>query len=417
MPKYSQSYELPPQLDLLSSLIKTGPLYSSDEGRASCASQLADSLQGFGWDVMVQPYMSAELSDDPLRVAVEEFGDMYAGDATLLKQNVIGVLDSGKPGNTLILNGHYDVEPIANPAEWTNEWNSGKIAQGKVWGRGASDMLGGLTSQLFVGSRFANKPSDWAGRIIFTAVPDEEIGGNGTLAAIHMLKREGLIPNDSSAVACLIAEPSDRVIGLRSLGFMHMALRAEGVARHMAGAALGDNVLYDIMSVISGFEGLLNDAARRIDETALRPLHAFGIINGGIDAATPMPSVEAEATILYAPELPATRLQEEIYRSVNATNSKVFATFSDFLFDGQRTVPNALSDSLIATRSLAAAEAGTFPSPCDARLFALSGVPNVITYGPGSLAEAHRANEFIAVPEIANYNRHVEVALREYLRE
>lgn len=399
------------QLSLLQQLIKSGPVYLSPSGQDDCADKIATSLSDLGWEVDTPVYRSDDLADNPLRVPVESFGDDYKNDGSREKKIVIGTIDSGKPGRALILNGHYDVEPVATPEAWREDWNSGVIRDGRVWGRGASDMLAGLTSQISVASSFISNKRHWAGKIILTAVPDEEIGGNGTVAAINELSKRSVFTADPSDILCLIAEPSDKTIGLKSYGFMHAVLESAGISRHMAGGIQSDNALYDTIKVITDFENILERVRYKIDRNAPRLLHTFGIIHGGTDAATPMSNVVSEATVLYPPETPASLLQSLISQDVHETASRSIMRFSDFLFDGQATPANILADSLIATNKAKTAEVGVFPSPCDARIFTQSGIEKVVIYGPGSLSQAHIVDEYVDVESIRHYNRHLKVAL------
>lgn len=404
------------QVAFLSDLVQTGPLYESISSQRACAERIANQLELFGWDeVGLQSYTARDIAHDPNYIPVDTFGEQYAEDIDRPKTNVLGVLRANQPGRTLILNGHYDIEPVTDEDRWSHAWNGGEVANGKVWGRGASDMLGGLTSQLYVASRLAADRDSWSGQIIFTAVADEEIGGNGTLASLHELSRNGLLENGRET-SCLIAEPSDGVIALDSPGFLHMILRAQGNARHMAGAALRDNVLYDMLETIEGFEETLDAAARNVNPEAQGLRHTFGIIKGGADAATPMAAIVSEATILYPVTTPVRTLQRSIADTLAETAPKIEVEFSDFHFDGQHSPQGELSAALESTRPDDSISFGTFPSPCDARLFGHFGMNQVVTYGPGSLEQAHAVDEHISIASIDTYNGHLESAIRAYMR-
>lgn len=413
----SSPNNLESQTQFLSKLIQTGPLYASSDGQQECARQLAEKLEEFEWDtVVVQDYTAGQLVDDPNYVPVQSFGGQYADDRDRPKQNVIGVLRGAKPGKTLLLNGHYDVEPIIHPERWERPWSSGSIIDGKIWGRGASDMLGGLSSQLYVASRLAKTRSEWSGQIIFNAVADEEVGGNGTLASLRTLRDDGFL-DEPESTSCLIAEPSSATIALESLGFLHMILRAQGVARHMAGAALRENVLYDMIDVITDFSGVLHAAADRANVDRDKFWHAFGLIQGGIDAATPMPEITAESTVFYPADITVQQVRELIAEQLKTNHPAIESSFSDFYFDGHMSKKQELAELLSKTAPLDSIQTGIFPSPCDARLFEAFGISEVIVYGPGSLAQAHAANEFIKIDDIATYNAHLETALRTHLSD
>ncbi len=405
------------QTQFLSGLVRTGPLYVSSEGQQQCVQQIAEKLDEFDWDTIeVQDYTAAQLVDDPNYVPVDSFGGQYASDRAQPKQNVIAVLRGCKPGKTLLLNGHYDIEPITHPERWERAWNSGEISDDKIWGRGATDMLGGLSSQLYVASRLAEARDLWSGQIIFNAVADEEVGGNGTLASLRALQEGGFL-DETESTACLIAEPSDETIALESLGFLHMILRAQGVSRHMAGAALRENVLYEMIDAINDFQNVLSEVANEADVDRSKFWHAFGLIQGGIDAATPMPEITAESTVFYPVDLTAQKIRKLIAGQLGRNYPAVEPTFSDFYFDGHKSTEQALVGALSKTAPLDYIQTGVFPSPCDARLFGAFGVSEVVVYGPGSLAQAHTANEFINIADIATYNIHLEAAMRSYLRD
>lgn len=404
------------QVDFISTLIQTGPVYASPEGQRECAESIAESLEDFDWDeVLVQEYSADELSNDPNYVPVEKFGGQYSNDRSRTKQNVIGILRSSNPGNTLILNGHYDVEAISHEKRWTLPWNGGQVSDGKVWGRGSSDMLSGLASQMYVASRLAQDRDSWSGQIIFNAVADEEIGGNGTLASLHALDEMGCLELPDKT-ACLIAEPSDRIVGTESLGFLHMILRARGIARHMAGTALRGNVLYEMIDTITDFENILKDVAHDLSVEERKICHTFGLIQGGIDAATPMPEIEAESVVFYPPQTTAQQITQAIRARTGIVHPDIDTDFSDFYFGGHASSDNSgLVRLLVDTAHNQTVDKGLFPSPCDARLFTAFGISDVVVYGPGSLAQAHTANEFINISDIENYNLHLETAMRLYL--
>ncbi|HEY7033724.1 MAG TPA: M20/M25/M40 family metallo-hydrolase, partial [Thermomicrobiales bacterium] len=71
--------------------------------------------------------------------------DVYPG-----RPDVVGTLKGtgGEGGRSLILNGHIDVVPAGDPAAWTHDPFGAEIADGRVWGRGAVDMKGGVAAMI-----------------------------------------------------------------------------------------------------------------------------------------------------------------------------------------------------------------------------------------------------------------------------
>jgi len=90
--------------------------------------------------------------------------------------NLISSVEMGKPDRHMMFNGHLDVMPAGNEPGWTDDPWSGKISDGKVWGRGSSDMKAGVTAMLFAYSYLARLRGQLRGRLSLTLVSDEETG-------------------------------------------------------------------------------------------------------------------------------------------------------------------------------------------------------------------------------------------------
>ncbi|MCK9277839.1 MAG: M20/M25/M40 family metallo-hydrolase, partial [Methanoculleus sp.] len=102
------------------------------------------------------------------------------------------------PDPRLLLCGHVDVVP-AIPDDWTHDPHSGEVAEGYVWGRGATDMKGGCAALLIAYRDLVE--SGVAPKAQFAFVCDEETGGEYGIRSL--LAKNLLLPRD-----CLIAEPT-----------------------------------------------------------------------------------------------------------------------------------------------------------------------------------------------------------------
>jgi acetylornithine deacetylase len=105
-------------------------------------------------------------------------GNAYKG-----RPNVVGTLRGTGGGRSLLLNAHVDVVPIEDPARWVAGPWSADIIDGRLFGRGASDMKAGLAAMLWA-VRALRSTTRLRGDIIFESVIEEESTGNGTLAAV-----------------------------------------------------------------------------------------------------------------------------------------------------------------------------------------------------------------------------------------
>jgi acetylornithine deacetylase len=144
-----------------------------------------------------EPNLS-EFQEYPLRPNFLEPVD-YKG-----RPNVIGVWEGKGGGRSLILNGHIDT---ASP-EPINQWKegpwSGSIKDGKLFGRGAADMKGGVAVIVYVAKILATSGIRLKGNLIIESVAEEEFGGGGALSALL---------HGYTADAAVVTEPT----GARSL--------------------------------------------------------------------------------------------------------------------------------------------------------------------------------------------------------
>src|SRR5699024_5109406 len=98
--------------------------------------------------------------------------------------NVVGVMKGTGGGKSVILNGHVDVVPEGEHDQWTDNPYSGAIRDGKMYGRGTTDMKGGNTSLMIAMDAIKSLGIRLKGDVIFQSVIEEESGGAGTLEAI-----------------------------------------------------------------------------------------------------------------------------------------------------------------------------------------------------------------------------------------
>src|SRR5688572_11065719 len=144
--------------------------------------------------------------------------DVQVAEAAPGRPNVFGVIDSGRPGPALMLCGHSDtvgVEGMSAPFDPV-------IRDGKLFGRGAQDMKGGVASILAAARRLAQSPAGLKGRVIVAIVADEEYASIGADAVVK----------DWKADAAIVAEPTDLAIGVGHKGFEWVEVETQGVAAH-----------------------------------------------------------------------------------------------------------------------------------------------------------------------------------------
>ena len=246
---------------------------------------------------------------DPLPVEVERFAVDPA------KPNLL-VRVPGASDRTLLYNGHLDTVPFDADA-WTRD-PLGERADGRVYGRGATDMKGAVASLLFAVRAFAATDTDPPVDLLFAFVSDEEVGGDAGLPAL-------LDAGALDADACVIGEPTceegRHSVTVADRGSIWLTLEASGEAAHGSRPTLGVNAvdrLYDAVKRLRrrfGSERLDVDAemdpiveesieyyAPSMGEATARDLFRYPSINLGVfeggDAVNAVPqSARAELDV------------------------------------------------------------------------------------------------------------------------
>src|SRR5437764_6826569 len=82
------------------------------------------------------------------------------------RENAVGVIPGAGRGRSLIYNGHVDVVPAGRPENWRHDPFSGRIEDGRIWGRGSTDMKAGVLAQAFAARALARSGVRLCGDLI-----------------------------------------------------------------------------------------------------------------------------------------------------------------------------------------------------------------------------------------------------------
>ena len=159
-------------------------------------------------------------------------------------KNVVATHKFSESGRKFLLNGHLDTFHVEDAKKWDFDPFSGEIRNGKILGRGASDMKGGLAGSIgaFIAAVEMNLPLD--GELILMAPADEEDGGfDGT---------KWLLDNHPEFVpdAAIIGEPNSLdIVSVANKGIMVLKLIVPGIPMH-GSIAMGDTAVVKAAEVI-----------------------------------------------------------------------------------------------------------------------------------------------------------------------
>jgi len=138
---------------------------------------IAETLKGMGLEVDQWVPDLKELAKHPAYIPAE--GRDFTG-----RPNVVGVYRGNGKGRSLLFNGHVDTIPWQPVSEWKFNPLSGDIREGRILGRGSSDMKGGLAAMTMALKALLDLGLRPSGSVILEYVIDEEVSGLGTLACV-----------------------------------------------------------------------------------------------------------------------------------------------------------------------------------------------------------------------------------------
>jgi acetylornithine deacetylase len=312
-------------------------------------------------------------------------------DAAPGRPNVIA--RAGKPGNrTLMFNGHLDVvgvDGMIHPAWDATERN------GSIYGRGSSDMKGGVAAMCAAAARVAGVLD---GEVIVTAVVDEEYESIGTRA---------LVDGGLRADAAIVTEPTRLAIMPAHLGFVWIDITTHGRAAHGSRWDLGVDAIRHAGLVLAELDRMDSEVlpARRHSLLGRPSVHA-SLIEGGSGMSTYPDRCTLRIERRTIPGENAEQVRQEIEELCKRVaggrpsfRAEVAVTFAQAPSDVATDAPivTALSTALHSCGEGSPIEGMT--AWTDAALLNAAGIP-AICFGPGDISLAHAAEEYVSIAEI-----------------
>lgn len=315
-----------------------------------------------------------------------------------------------RPGPRIVLTGHVDVVPIGDRDRWESD-PAGELDGDTLYGRGAADMKAGLVAAVEAFTALADSGRAFPGEIVFVAVPGEEDGGTGTLAAI----RRGWT-GDYVIVTEPTSGPSGPEIVVAHGGALTFTIGVNGRAAHAAVRREGVSALdhfHTVHRALRKIEDELNDAESNELLVALGLPYptTIGIIRGGEWASNVMESIEADirvgVTIDETVSEAAQRFERTLREAIAGDPwldqhppdvTLTGAMFGSSSIDPEHRLVGAVSDAAEAATGVRPERIGV-PYGCDMALWTrVGGVPTLV-YGPGDVSWAHAVDERVSVSE------------------
>ncbi|MDQ6611807.1 MAG: ArgE/DapE family deacylase [Gemmatimonadota bacterium] len=337
-------------------------------GESACAAYLAELLSHWGFAVALQEIAPA-------------------------RWNVLARI--GPTGKSpLILNGHLDVVGVD---EMVHEPFKPDVHNGRMYGRGATDMKSGIASMCVAAAR-ASARGALHSEIIIAAVCDEEFASLGT----RQLLADGL-----QATAAIVTEPTRLAVCPAHRGFAWLRVDFSGRAAHGSRYDLGVDAIRNAGLFLAGLDGIETNALpMRTHDLMGRPsLHA-SMIEGGTGWST----YPEHCTLRVERRTVSGETGDDIVAEFKTLCAELHAqreTFSaQVTLELFQPASDLAIDAPLTQAVISALQKESLPSPVeglscwtDAALFNAAGIP-ALCFGPGDIALAHSAEEWVETEQI-----------------
>ena len=208
-----------------------------------------DNMVKFLRDLVALPSSSSEEKEVALRIKKEMedcgFDEVFIDDYG----SVIGRMGSGKP--RILYDGHIDTVDVGDPSKWDFDPFKGKLENGFVWGRGASDNKAAPVVQIYGMKILREMIGDQIPGTVFVVGTVQEESCDG-------LALEQVIQNDRGGdIDCVgLGECTNCGIYRGHRGRIELALTTSGVSSHASAPERGENAIYKMSAIVKEIEQL-----------------------------------------------------------------------------------------------------------------------------------------------------------------
>ena len=211
------------------------------------ARELEPDLIAFMQDIIRIPSLSSE--EGPVIERARQEMEKLGYDEVRIDPmgNLLGRIGNGPVA--VALDGHIDTVDVGDPAQWTRPTHSGDVEDGILYGRGTSDMKGGVASSIYAGAilKKAGLPKNLTLWVTAT-VQEEDCDG---LCWKYIIEQDKLVPD-----LVVITEPTSLRIYRGHRGRMEMEVSTTGVSCHGSAPERGVNAVYKMAPIIADIEKL-----------------------------------------------------------------------------------------------------------------------------------------------------------------
>lgn len=338
---------------------------------------------------------------------------------TTPRKNIIATITGNQEGQHILFNSHLDTVPAGNSDQWTYPPFSGQIAEGKIYGRGATDSKGRLTAYIMAALAIKQSQIPFHGKISIVATCDEETGG--VLGA-------GYVTNNKKVDGDLvIVEGYSNQIVRAMAGVLQLRIFSYGVPAHAGFKWKGVNAVDKMAKVIQALNQLqveLQQESSKIPGMRYTTVNT-GVIQGGTKINVVPGACQIEVDFRVIPE----HSLNDIYDRVESIIKRLELQDLDMNihverisdFETEPTVTSANSPLIADIQNANQEVTGqTLPvvgmlGQSDARWFIKNGIP-AINFGPGTNDNnLHGYDEYMEIDDLVQTTKVLSVLIYNYV--
>lgn len=191
--------------------------------------------------------------------------------------SIVGIIRGERPGKKLLFDSHIDTVDIPKPEDWTKDPFGGQIEDGRVYGRGCSDMKGPLASVIVGVAEFVRKNGrNFAGEILISGVVHEECFEGVAAREISQKYKPDYV---------IICETTDLKLNYGQRGRMEVRIETFGKPCHSSNPEKGINAVYhmaelipEIAQVDLGYDSDLGPAIMELVDICSQPYPGASVV-------------------------------------------------------------------------------------------------------------------------------------------
>jgi succinyl-diaminopimelate desuccinylase len=324
------------------------------------------------------------------------------------RPNVVAVVEGGAAGPALLLEGHTDVVTEGDPAEWRFPPFSAELAEGRVWGRGAADMKGGLAAAMVAAAAIRRSGGPARGRLIVGALVDEE----GDMLGVRHLCTTAIGREVTAAIIC---EPEENQLCLEQRGVVWARVTLRGRMAHGAMPEAGVNPVAAVGALLDEARRLerrlrsLCGRSRHLRPPTVTPTIVQAPLRGAPQANVIPAAAEVVLDVRLTPGADEHAVRTAIDEACEAVGRRCAGVRVDWRpVNGVRVATRVDRDEALVQAMIAGVRAATgkrpvfggVPGSTDGTILRMTlGIP-IVTCGPGDRQIPHQVDEHVAVSDL-----------------